>query len=343
MLLRPLARPRDALGLCAMWLVLYVAHRLALVMLAPLAWRAYGPALPGDQPGARRALVASGAATLALFGAFLFATGEWRRVFVDARELLATAQARGLRLARPSDILNSLALVAPLAFVVPWVAGRNALRDVGRRPLAALLLVGILPLALALAWLFPVGASGLGAHRDWDANLLLGIPLTLAATAVLVALPEARRRGALAFVLPVAIVVAGGWVAVNADERASEARAQALAFGSPALPDEQRGAVLAFLGYRASDQGDDARSAEYFDQAFAVHHNLGNALRAAESWVRAGDAAAARRSLAAARARGPLPPGLAANVATLEGMIAALEAAPRGGTASDSASSTPRR
>src|SRR5262249_13592700 len=59
--LAPLDGPRQAVRAACAWMMLFLAHRMGLLMLAPLAWRALGPALPGDRPEARRWLLALGA------------------------------------------------------------------------------------------------------------------------------------------------------------------------------------------------------------------------------------------------------------------------------------------
>src|SRR5262249_112513 len=116
----------------------------------------------------------------------------------------------------PTDLLNALLVVAPLAALAPWLAGAGAAREAVRRPDLRLGLLTALPLLAALIWLFPVGDSGLGAHRDWDANLLLGTALTVCGGILLARLPARRLRGALMGVLPALALAAGGWVAVNA-------------------------------------------------------------------------------------------------------------------------------
>jgi hypothetical protein len=50
---------------------------------------------------------------------------------------------------------------------------------------------------------------------------------------------------------------------------------------------------------------------------------------AAEAWLRAGDLEAARRSMARARERGPLPPELARGGAVIESMIEAADSVSR--------------
>ncbi|HEY2954794.1 MAG TPA: hypothetical protein VGK89_06060 [Candidatus Eisenbacteria bacterium] len=325
MLLAPLARRRDTARLAVAWAVMFLAHRLALAMLLAQAWRAAGTPLLGDRPGPRRLLLALTIAGAGL--AVLLATaGPGRFLRMDLTQLTGALGGGGgrLRLVPLHDVANLLALVAPLFLLAPALAGARGLRGLAARPEARLALAAALPLTLQLA-VFPVAPNGLGAHRDWDLNVLTGLTLTVASLLALTGLPLGRLRGALAALVPVLVLGAGGWIAVNADPRASERRAAALAYGSPALPDEQRGAVLSFLGYRASDLGDDRRAAECFEQAFSVHHNLGHAMRAAESWLRAGDPAAARRALAAGRARGPLPPAIEGAARMLDRMIAAAE------------------
>ena len=161
-------------------------------MLAPQLWRALGTRLDGDRPGPRRWLLALTAVTLASMAVFLTwgrAGGQFR---VDLRDLLLSARTSGLRLSAPADMANTLALVSPLIFLAPALSGWRTLIDWMRRGTTHLALVAAAPLLLLLAWLFPVGLSGLGAQRDWDVNTLLGLSLAVAAGSLLALMPRAR-------------------------------------------------------------------------------------------------------------------------------------------------------
>jgi hypothetical protein len=104
----------------------------------------------------------------------------------------------------PSDVINTLALVAPLAFLAPWLAGRAAIRSWAGRPEVRVLAVAALPL-LPLVWFLPAGDSGLGAHRDWDLSALAGLTLTLLGAQTVV-LSQHRDCATLAWTLPVLVL-----------------------------------------------------------------------------------------------------------------------------------------
>ena len=213
-------------------------------------------------------------------------------------------------------------MLAPLALLAPVLAGGAALRAWGRRPQSWFLIAAALPLLL-IGPLLPVGASSIGAQRDWDLNLPLGFTLTLAAGSLLATLTATRLRAALALTLPVLALAAGSWVAVNADERAGMRRIMALAADSTALAESQRGALHEFLGQRAMNQGQAQAAGAYYERAFEIGGNRRRLLFAAEAWAAAGDTAAARRSLARARAGGLLGPALEHAAAEIERMIVA--------------------
>jgi hypothetical protein len=324
-MLAPLERPRQALWIVIAWIVAVMSHRVALVLWLPILWRALGPAFPNDQPAARRALLAASVALAVIAGVSLFATGAGRQLVQDTRELLYTARLTDLLRVAPTDVLNAIALVAPLAFLAPFLAGR-ASRAAWRRPELRLVVVTAVPLVLALMWLFPVGGSGLGAHRDWDANLLLGVTLCVGAGLVLATLPPPRLRGALAAVLPLLALGALSWVAVNADERAALARAEALLSRPPRLLDAQRSHLHLWFGQLSMDHRQFAAAGDHYDQAFALNPNPRRALLAAEAWAMAGDFAAARRSLGRARATPGLSPELLQGADRIEGLIDAMAA-----------------
>ncbi|HVP14820.1 MAG TPA: hypothetical protein VMS88_04710, partial [Terriglobales bacterium] len=163
----PLRRVRDATLPALAWLVFFACHRLALAMLPVQILR--HAALPDheDRPEARRAaLVADGAA--ALLAAAFFALSRGRLAGMDLRQLLLSVSAGGgPRLVPLADVLNLLVLVAPLALLAPWFAGRAAWADLARSRGAWLLAIGALIL-LPMMLVFPVAPNGLGAQRDWD-------------------------------------------------------------------------------------------------------------------------------------------------------------------------------
>jgi hypothetical protein len=318
-MLTPLAGRRQALRVAVAWLALFLAHRLALVMLLPLAWRALGPAQEGDRPGGRRALTVAGPVAAAIAVLVLLLGVGGRQLGMDARDLLPALGAV-VAAVPPSDVLNTLALVAPLAFLAPWLAGRGALPDWFAAPRTRLVLVAALPL-LPLAWIVPAGANALGAQRDWDLAALAGWTLTLAAVLLLARLPEPRLRGALAVALPVLALHAGAWVATNADATITMRRARAILEGPPRLADPQQSHLLMYLGQRAMDQGEPRNAAPQFERAFELNPNPRRALMASEAWGHAGDLARARALLARARAAGPLSPSLQQSAAAIEAFL----------------------
>jgi hypothetical protein len=323
-MLAPLDRPRQALRVAGAWLVVVLSHRIGLVMLLPLAWRALGPPLDGDRPGARRRLLLAGGAALLAAAAGTAAGGGGRQLGMDARDMMA-ALADMVRAVPPSDLANALALVAPLAFLSPWLAGGATVAAFARAPLAGPLLAGSLAL-LPLVWLVPANANGLGAHRDWDLASLAGLTLSLAAVALLARLPVARLRGALLCALPLLALQTGGWLLVNAGERTALARARALAERPPGLADPHRSHLHVYLGQRAMDLGAPAVAAPEFDRAFELNRNPRRAFLAAEAWALAGDLTRARSALARGRAAGPLSPTLAESARRLDALVARLEA-----------------
>src|SRR5258706_8702581 len=92
---------------------------------------------------------------------------------------------------------------------------------------------------------------------------------------------------------------------------------------SRALAEPQRGTLHEFLGQRAMNLGQARAAGAYFDRAFEIGGNRRRLLLAAEAWATAGDTAAARRSLARARAGATLSPELETAAARIEALIAA--------------------
>lgn len=311
-MLVPLDRPARATAVAATWLVMALAHRVGFVMLLPLAWRALGTPLAGDKPPVRRRLlVLSGIATAVAAGVLVLAGGGGQ-LASDIRDLLG----RMPPVMRGDDLLNTLALIAPLAVLAPLVAGFGAARE----PRARLIAIAALPL-LVLAPLLPVAERGLGAVRDFDLSAQLGFTLTLLGGLVLATLPEPRRRGVLAFGLPVLALAAFAWLGVNASPRASERRVERLAQGPPRLPAPQLGTTFLFLGQRAMDLGRPAVAGACYDSAFAIGGNPRRALLAAEAWAVAGDTAQALRDIAIARSR-DLSPALQRAARQIEAAVA---------------------
>jgi hypothetical protein len=326
-MLAPLRRPRDAVKLVGLWLALALAHRLGVVMLLPTLVRTLGPGLPGDRPEVRRWIPLALTPAVGLAVVLLLSAGGDAQLGRDVTETLYTVRARALSSAALFGVANTLLLVAPLAWLAPWFAGRDAFAAWVRHPAFPVLVVAAAPLAIGPLWLFPMAPSGLGHHRDWDLSLLLGITLTVAAGLLLARAPAPRLRISLAWCVPLVTLAAGGWLVVNADPPASLARAVAMVSRPPDLPAEPRSHGWLYLGQRAMDVGEPRVAGEAYDRAFHFNPNPRRALLAAEAWAVAGDAAAARRSLAAAR-RVPLTPELEASARAIEAAIGATGAAP---------------
>jgi len=313
-LIAPLSTRTQAWRTAAAFAVLLLGHRAGLVMLLPQMWRALGPAARDDRPEARRALAALTLIVLALVAVSALPMGAGRQLGADARELLRSLELWPSRLA---DFANTLALVAPLAPFAA-VAGRGALAVWIREPGFAWVATAAIPLLLALAWVFPVGDSGLGAMRDWDANVLLGAALTAGAGMLLATLPTARLRATLTAALPLLVVGALGWVAVNADSEAATRRALALTGDASPLTRPQKAHLHAYFGQRGMNERRPDLAARHFEVAFELGGNARRALLAAEAWLVAGDAVGARRMLARARSGAPLSPELERSAAELE-------------------------
>ena len=333
-MLAPLDGTRQAARIAGAWLVMFASHRLGLVMLGPLAWRALGPPLPGDQPHARRWLLGFGALAAVMAGATMMAGAGGKQLGMDLGDMLG-ALGGAARAVPPSDYFNTLALVAPLAFAAPWLSGRDELARFLRCPVGQLLLAGSI-LLLPVMWFVPANSHGVGAHRDWDLGVLGGLTLTLTAGALLARLPAGRLRGALLCVLPLLVLQAGGWLGVNASGEATMRRAKALVEQPPGLIDSHLSNLHGYLGQRAMDMGAPHFAAPELERAFDLNRNPRRAMIAAEAWALAGDFAAARATLARGRAAGPLSPSLAASALRLDTLIARI-AATSAGAAADSA------
>lgn len=320
-MLGPLARPRDAVRIALAWLVFFLAHRLALVMLAPMLWRAVGTPHPNDRPTGRRALLAAIAgATVIAAGVMLAGVGA-AQLRMDAADMLSSSRSGGGgSWLPPSDVLNAVLLVAPLAVLGPMLAGRAGLAALARNPVERLVVLAVLVL-LPLAWIVPGGPNGLGAHRDWDLNALLGISCAVLAGLLFARMPTSRLRGALILLLPVLALGTGSWVAVNADDEAVMRRARALAERPPRMADGHLARLFAYLGQRAMNQMRFQVAGPSYDRAFELNPNPRHLLLAAEAWAYAGDLVAARRDIARARTH-PLLPSLIQSAIGLDTLVA---------------------
>ena len=313
-LLAPVRSGRDA-GLAAgAWLVLVLSHRVGIAMLLPQVWRAVGPAFPADDPRARRSLLLWSAVAAVAAAGVIAAQGEGVQLGRDAGELMLSLRSFASHVAMPSDIANLLVLIAPLALLAPGFAGGAALRGFLARPEAKLVAVAALPL-LPFATL--VGPTGLGLHRDWDASVLLGWTLTVGAVAAIASLPPNRVRGALVVALPLATLVALGWVAVNADEAASLRRADALATRPPLLGSSQRAQALLFLAGRAVYDGQIEEAARRYQASYELAPAPQRGILAARAWAATGHEADALNMLDRLRARSDLDPETRARADTL--------------------------
>jgi hypothetical protein len=164
--------------------------------------------------------------------------------------------------------------------------------------------------------------------RDCDLAALPGLIATLTAAALLGMMPQERLRASMRVMLPLLVLLALGWVAVNADPAAGERRAMALIDGTRAPAAEQRNSVLVLLGYRALERREFAASARAFERASLVMPNPRHLLFASQGWLAAGELGSARRCLALAYTHVPLPPDVARTAATVRAMIDEVAAAP---------------
>lgn len=320
-MLRPLDRPRRAIELAAAWVLVFLAHRLALVLLLPLAWRAFAPAPEGDRPAGRRALAWALAAALAIAVATsVFGPGSEQAARDFASIAAAVTFAAGHRPLGVHDVLNGIVLVAPLVLLVPLVLGPAAAtawwRSREGRP-ALVAAIALLPLAAIL----PGTPDALGAQRDWDLGVLFGLTLTLAMTAALARATEPSRTWAVRGALVVAVLAAGSWVLVNADETASARRALAMLDSTPALHPHHRSAAHAFLGQRSMDLRNAELAGRHYEQSFDLVRNGRLALLAAEAYAVGGRADESRRMLDRARRETPLGPELESIARQIEQML----------------------
>lgn len=317
--LAPLSTGAQAWRIAAAFVALSLAHRVGIVMAAPLVWRALGPPLDRDQPSARQTLLLLGVAAIAALAVVTATSRAGSQLWVDIRDLVISARTG---LAQPSDIVNALVLVSPLALVAPFVAGRRAAAAWLRSPEAAGLLIVAVPLVIVLQVIYPVVSYTMGPEREWEANLLPGITLTVVGAAIVSRLHRTQRRIALMVLLPALGLCAASWLAVNADPAVATRRAFAMAERPSTLTDLQRGNLHAYLGQRAMDVGQANVGGREFEQAFDIGGNARRALQASEAWLVAGDLVAARRALTKARTRGPLGAELETSAGRIEAMFA---------------------
>lgn len=317
---RPLDATPQSVRVALAWLAAGLAHRMGLVLVLPMLLRALGPALPGDVPRARRALLG---ATVAIALALLFVPGfDWGagQAGIDLAPLEAAL--RALPRLPFADVANALLLSAPLALVAAPFARRDAWAGVARDPRTALALAGGVPLALIVLAGWAAG-NGLGAHRDWDLATVPGLLLAVPALQLLAAAPAARWRTALAWAAPVLALQAGSWLAVNADARAGRARATALATDARALPPDQRGTLLMLLAGHAAEAGDPMTAAQLQRRAFELAPDIPRGTLAAEFLLMARDPAGARQVLARVHALGAPDTATAAVIRGLDSLAAA--------------------
>lgn len=320
-ILSPLDRPARAWRATAWFAALILTHRVGAVMLLPQLLRTLGPSIPGDRSEARRLLLGLTTAVVGLALVASFATAAGRQLMRDLSEMARSTRLSGLR---PLDVASALMVVAPLALVAPALAGREGLRF-WRTPRAAWVLAGTLPLLIALLWVFPFGASGLGLHRDWDTNVLLGVTLMVGAAACLAHAGASQVRAALVLALPLLALTALSWVAVNADAGLATRRAIALATSPSALTGAQRAHLHVYFGQRAMDERHPEVAALHYQKAFRDGGNARRALMAAEAWMMAGRDDAARAAIAEARKLGPLPADFEVGARQLETEMAASD------------------
>ncbi len=304
-MLAPLRRSRDAVLLALAWVGVFLAHRIAMPLLLPQLVRVLGPPHAGDDPRARR--VALGATLVAGVAAYVALPHlPAGRIGSDLAELVRPPDPDTLPLV-PTDLVNLLVVLAPLAVLAPLLAGRAAAARAARDPRAWCLGAGVLVL-LPSAFPMPYLESGLALPRDWDLAALLGLTLTIAAGLVLASAAPERRRGTLVFALPVLVLVAGGWLAVNADVRAGLARVQALLDDTPHVGARAAAGVELLLGDRAVEELRMEDGARWLERSWNHLPTPARGLHGARAWLYAGDPDASQRMLDGVRARGGLSP-----------------------------------
>ena len=323
-LLVPLDSVPRATATVGTWVLAALAHRTGLALLVPLALRLVGPGQVGDVPGLRRATAV--AAAVAAIGVTVvnarFGAGQ---LGSDLRELLQ-GPAQGAWASLPSDVPNLLILIAPLALLAPALAGGGLRRVAADARSLPLVLAGLLYLPLVFP--LPVAGSGLGYHRDWDLALPLALALTLLSARALAELPAARLRGAQVATVPLLVLIAGGWLAVNRDPAASLARVEALVNGAPRIGPMQRSSALLYLGDYSLAMGRPAEAARRLEESWLLVASPARGLHTVLAWVQAGEPDSAERVLRVLRADAGLPPHAAADADSLEAAIQRLRPMP---------------
>ena len=324
-LLAPLRRRLDPWWVAAGWVGIVLAHRVGLLWFPVLLWRAFGPAMERDEPHLRRQVAWLGLAAMAGVGTVMLLGRGSGQLGYDFGEILATLRhpARWINLL--TDTLNLLLLIAPLGVLGVALAGRGAARAFLTRPYAALILLAVLPL-LVLALVVSLVPSWMGGHREWDVSVLLGWVLSLAGAAMFAEPPIARARATLTFALPLLALGAGGWIAVNADARASLARVEALAEKPPPLADGQRASVYLYLGSYANSLKRRGEAARWLERSYDLAPTPNRGLLAAKAWGDAGNLVALRRLVARVRERGGLSPDAREGADSLEVQATRIEA-----------------
>jgi len=111
-------------------------------------------------------------------------------------------------------------------------------------------------------------------------------------------------------------------VVMNASPSATMARARALLEDWPPLGANQQSSVLQFAGNRALKLGNPAAAAHLLEQRWTLVPSPARGLKAAWSWLAAGDPTAAERLLDRVRARGGLEGGFRADADSLAARLA---------------------
>jgi len=302
-MLAPMKTVRRAAASSLLWLLLMLAHRLSIVLLPFMLWRALGPAWPDDQPRARRALAGLGVLATAL--AFIVAAqiGEGSQLIRDVRDFLAGAHTAGGGLVAPLDLVSLVLILLPLAALGAWFVSPSEWRLALRDPRVQLPLVAGLVLVSVVVQVRP---SGLGPYRDWDLGSLGGLCLQIAAAAVLARLAGARLRVALLWLLPALTLVAGGWVAVHADTDATLKRAARLAIDGSSMGSFQRAQVFLFLGALAAESEQAPDAAMYYTRSYDLAPTPMRGFMAASYWMKLQQPDSAARIVRRIRERGQL-------------------------------------
>jgi hypothetical protein len=317
----PLRRWWNGAALAGAWVLVFGAHRLGLVLLAPQLVRLLWAKLPGDAKSAR-GLALAGTLLAAAACALAMRSAIRGRLAGDLAELAHWPPADALA-SVPSDLANLVLLMAPLLLLAALCAGREAWRGALGEPRVRLaLLAGLL--LLPTAFPIPVEASGLGIQRDWDVSSLLGLSLTVAGMLVLARAPARRLRGALMLALPVAVLSTGGWIAMNADRGAASLRAHALVEDRPALGAIQASALYQMVGDRAIGLGRYEEGAGLLEQSWSLVPSPSRGVRAATAWYYAGQPERASEMMRQVLARGDVPAHFQADLDSLRAHLAAV-------------------